>query len=106
MNPDSRGETTTVSTMMEPFETDNKYLLALFAHPLFGQAPNGALDALDKLATRHADEQLITAIRAVRPPTQMGMLMLTTHFLRYVKRGRVLTIGSSDDLWSLEDGVG
>jgi hypothetical protein len=91
--------------MLERFDTDNPYLQKLFAHDLFGTARDGSAALLTQLSTHVAEEQLISAMRVRHGMAQGGLLMLSTHWLRYVKQGRLLTVISNDDFWPLDGGL-
>lgn len=91
--------------IMRPFDTDNPYMNRLFAHELFGRVPEGCRDVLSELSTAHPDELLVTAMRVRHGQGEGGFLMVTTHFLRYVKAGRVVTFLKKDELWPLDVGI-
>jgi hypothetical protein len=89
----------------ESFETDNPYLRKLFAHEMFGEVPNGSGELLSGVSTHVPDEKLVSAIKVRHGMTEGGLLMVTTHWLRYVKQGRLVTVISNDEFWSFEYGL-
>lgn len=91
-----------VDGVMRRFETDNPYLQRLFAHEAFGEVPSGAGQLLRGLETAHPDELLISAMKVRHGAAQGGVLMVTTHWLRYVKQGRLFTVVANDEFWQLD----
>ena len=91
--------------VMRPFDTDNPYMNRLFAHELFGRVPEACRYVLNELQTAHPDELLVTAIRVRHGQGEGGFLIVTTHFLRYVKAGRIVTFLKKDELWPLDVGI-
>lgn len=96
------GEQATTDRVLRRFDTDNPYLQRLFAHELFGVAPDGCAELLQGIETAAPDERLITAMRVRHGLAEGGVLMVTTHWLRYVKQGRLFTAIANDDFWPLD----
>ncbi len=90
------------SGVLEPFATDNPYLQRLFAHELFGVVPDRCAELLAGLETADPEERLISAMKVRHGLTEGGVLMITTHWLRYVKQGRLFTAIANDEFWSLD----
>jgi hypothetical protein len=88
--------------ILEKFDSDNPYLQRLFAHEAFGVVPTGCDELLSGLQTTDPEERLISALRVRHGLAEGGVLMVTTHWLRYVKHGRVLTVIANDELWPLD----
>ena len=86
-------------------KTENPYLERAFAHPAFGSVPSGCLEQLDSISTVHPDEKVLTAMRVNHGIGEQGFLILTTHFLRYIKAGRLITVLKKNDFWSLDSRV-
>jgi hypothetical protein len=84
--------------VLRPFETDNPYLLKLFAHRAFGVFPPGTAELLAGLDTVAEDEQLVTGVRVSRGLMEKGTLMVTTHWIRYASKGR----RAKDGFWELD----
>jgi hypothetical protein len=91
--------------LLQRFETDNPYLQRLFDHELFGVVPDGCEELLQGIETAAPDEQLITAMRVRHGLAEGGVLMITTHWLRYVKQGRIITVITNDEFWPLDGGL-
>lgn len=91
--------------VLRRFDTQNPYLQKLFAHELFGSAPDGSASLLDGITTAHPDERLITAMRVRHGLAEGGILMITTHWLRYVKQGRLFTAIANDEFWPFDGGL-
>src|ERR1700733_701086 len=87
------------------FATDNPYLQKVFAHELFAYAPDGCGELLAELGTVAPGERVITAMRVRHGLAEGGVLMITTHWLRYVKQGRLFTAIANDELWPLDGAV-
>ena len=87
---------------LERFATDNPYLQRLFSHELYGRVPEASRELLTTLTTAHPDERFLTAMRVRHGQGEGGFLMITTHFLRYVKAGRLVTILKKDEYWPLD----
>jgi hypothetical protein len=90
--------------VFQPFETDNPYLQKLFAHPSFGVFPNGCIEQLTGIVNVADDEQLVTGIHVGHGLMEGGSLMVTTHFLRYAKKGR-LSASTKNEFWPLGTGM-
>jgi len=88
--------------VLESFETDNPYLQRLFRHEAFGVVPDGCGELLHGLQTAHPEERLVSAMRVRHGLAEGGVLMVTTHWLRYVKQGRLFTAIANDDFWPLD----
>lgn len=88
--------------VLQPFETDNPYLRRLFAHELFGQMPAGCGKLLAGIDTVTPEERAVSAMRVRHGLAEGGVLIITTHWLRYVKQGRVFTAIASDEFWPLD----
>jgi len=84
--------------ILQPFETDNPYLLKLFAHRAFRAFPPGTPELLTSLDTVADDEQLVAGVRVGRSLMEKGTLMVTTHWLRYASKGR----RAKDGFWDLD----
>ena len=95
-------ETPTDGAVLQRFDTDNPYLQRLFAHESFGVVPDGCGTLLAGVETVAPDERLITAMRVRHGLTEGGVLMVTSHWLRYVKQGRIFTAISNDEFWPLD----
>jgi hypothetical protein len=93
---------TATDRALQRFETDNPYLQKLFAHELFGVVPDGCEELLQGIETAAPDERLIAAMRVRHGLTEGGVLMITTHWLRYAKQGRVITVITNDEFWPLD----
>jgi Short C-terminal domain len=93
---------TATDGVLQRFDTDNPYLQKLFAHELFGAVPDGCEELLQGIETAAPDERLITAMRVRHGLTEGGVLMITTHWLRYAKQGRVITVIANDEFWPLD----
>jgi hypothetical protein len=90
-------------SVLRPFATDNPYLQRLFKHELFGVVPDGCPEVFRKLETAAPEEALISAMKVRHGVlTEGGFLMITTHWLRYVKHGRLFTAIANDDFWPLD----
>jgi Short C-terminal domain len=98
-------ETAESSAVLERFDTDNPYLQRLFAHESFGVVPNGCGALLEEIETRAPDEQLVSAMKVRHGMAEGGVLMVTTHWLRYVKQGRLFTVIDNDEFWPLDGGL-
>jgi hypothetical protein len=96
---------TATERVLQRFETDNPYLQRLFAHELFGVVPDGCEALLQGIETAAPDERLITAMRVRHGLAEGGVLMITTHWLRYVKQGRLITVITNDEFWPLDGGL-
>ena len=94
--------TTPANEVLQRFDTDNPYLQRLFGHELFGVIPAGCGALLQGLGTVAPDEQLVSAMKVRHGLQQGGILMITTHWLRYVKQGRVFTVVANDEFWPLD----
>lgn len=92
----------TVEGVLQRFDTDNPYLQRLFAHELFGVVPDRSGELLQKIETADPDERLITAMKVRHGLAEGGVLMVTTHWLRYVKQGRMFTMIANDEFWPLD----
>ncbi|MGA2454410.1 MAG: SHOCT domain-containing protein [Solirubrobacteraceae bacterium] len=103
MATSSQGATT--DGVLQRFDTDNPHLKKLFAHELFGVVPEGCGQLLQGIETAAPDERLITAMRVRHGLAEGGVLMITTHWLRYAKQGRVFTAIASDEFWPLDGGL-
>jgi len=90
------------SRVLQPFETDNPYLLKLFAHRAFRVFPPGTPELLADLDTVADDEQLVAGVRVGRGLMEKGALMVTTHWLRYASKGR----RAKDGFWDLDGSLG
>jgi Short C-terminal domain len=90
--------------VLESFPTDNPYLQELFSHSSFGVFPNGCADELAAINNVAADEQLVTALHVGHGLMDAGSLMVTTHFLRFAKKGR-LTRKTTNEFWPLGTGL-
>lgn len=88
--------------VLQPVDTDNPYLQRLFGHEAFGIAPERCGELLHGLQTAAPDERLISAMKVRHGMTEGGVLMVTTHWLRYVKQGRVFTAIANDEFWPLD----
>jgi hypothetical protein len=89
--------------VLSPFATTNPYLQRLFQHEMFGAMPEGCVDAFRKLETIAPEELLVSALRVRHGVfTEGGFLMITTHWLRYVKHGIIFTAVAKDDFWPLD----
>jgi hypothetical protein len=88
--------------VLQPFATDNPYLQRLFGHEAYGVVPDGCGELLRRLQTAAPDEQLVTALRVRHGIAESGILMVTTHWLRYVKQGRIFTAIANDEFWPLD----
>jgi hypothetical protein len=88
--------------VLELFDTENPYLQRLFAHELFGVAPDRCAELFRGIETVVPDERLITAMRVRHGLAEGGVLMITTHWLRYAKQGRMFTAISNDEFWPLD----
>ena len=88
--------------ILQRFETDNPFLRRLFASERFGVAPSGTGGLLGKLETVAPEEKVLSAMRVRHGISESGVLMVTTHWLRYVKQGRLFTAIASDEFWSLD----
>jgi hypothetical protein len=84
------------------FKTDNPYLQKVFAHELFSSVPDGCGELLAQLGTVAPGERVITAMRVRHGLAEGGVLMITTHWLRYVKQGRLFTAIANDEFWPLD----
>jgi hypothetical protein len=84
--------------VLQPFETDNPYLLKLFAHRAFRVFPPGTPELLAGLDTVADGEQLIAGVRVSRGLMEKGTLMVTTHWIRYASKGR----RAKDGFWELD----
>jgi hypothetical protein len=91
--------------VLRGFDTDNPYLQRVFAHPRFGDVSQGCRAAMDGLSNVDPDEKVLAGERVNHGLGEQGFLILTTHFLRYVKAGRMFTVVNKNDLWSLEAGA-
>lgn len=87
--------------ILESFETNNPYLERLFDHELYGQIPQSCLGILSELSSFDPEEKLLGALRVRHGQREAGFLMITTHFLRYVKAGRLFTVLKHDEFWPL-----
>jgi hypothetical protein len=90
--------------VLQRFETSNPYLQELFAHPSFGVYPNGCLGQLEAINNVAADEQLVTGLHVGHGLMESGTLMVTTHFLRYAKKGRISKSNKSE-FWAHGTGL-
>jgi hypothetical protein len=90
--------------VMQRFETDNPYLRKLFAHEAFGTFPNGSVELLVGLSSVMANEQLVTGLRVGHGPFEKGVLMVTTNYLRYVKKGRISS-STKNEFWQFGTGI-
>jgi len=88
--------------VLQRFDTDNPYVQRLFAHELFGVVPDRCGELLQKIETTDPDERLVTAMKVRHGLTEGGVLMVTTHWLRYVKQGRMFTMIANDEFWPLD----
>jgi hypothetical protein len=88
--------------VLQRFETDNPFLLKLFGHELFGVVTNDSEELFRNLETVVPRERLISALTVRHGLTEGGILMVTTHWLRYVKHGRLFTVTTNDDFWPLD----
>jgi hypothetical protein len=84
--------------ILHPFETDNPYLMKLFAHRAFGTFPPGTPELLGGLETVADDEKLVAGVRVGRGLMEKGTLMVTTHWIRYASKGR----RAKDGFWELD----
>jgi|GEM_PF-1760888 len=87
--------------VLQPFESDNPYLLKLFAHRAFGVFPPGTPELLAGLDTVAEDEQLVAGVRVSRGLMEKGTLMVTTHWIRYASKG----MRAKDAFWELDGGL-
>lgn len=94
-----------IGPVLQRFETDNPFLLKLFAHELFGVVTNDSGELFRNLETVVPQERLISALMVRHGLTEGGVLMVTTHWLRYVKHGRLFTVTTNDDFWPLDGGL-
>lgn len=92
----------TTDGVLQRFDSDNPYLQRLFAHEAFGVVPDRCGELLQRLETAAPDERLVSAMKVRHGLTEGGVLMITTHWLRYVKQGRVFTAIASDEFWPLD----
>jgi hypothetical protein len=90
--------------VMRPFETDNPHLQRLFSLQAFGSFPGGCLELLEGINNVAKDEQLITGLRVGHGLMESGVLMVTTHFVRYAKKGRISS-SNKNELWDFGVGV-
>jgi hypothetical protein len=90
--------------VLRPFPTDNPYLQELFSHSSFGALPNGCVEALLAINNVAPDEQLVTALHVGHGLMDAGSLMVTTHFLRFAKKGR-LSRKTANEFWPLGTGL-
>lgn len=88
--------------VLEPFPTADAYLRRLFEHPMYGSVPSRGVEAFKRLGTRDPEERLLTGRWLRHGATETGLLMVTTHWLRYVKQGRLFTVIEDDDFWPLD----
>jgi hypothetical protein len=88
--------------LLERSDADNPYLQRLFAHELFGVVPDRCVELFHGIETVAPDERLICAMRVRHGLAEGGVLMITTHWLRYAKQGRVFTAISNDEFWPLD----
>jgi len=88
--------------VLTPFETNNPYLERLFGHAGFGIFPEGSPQLLAGLSTRAPKEKLIAGLRVNHGMRELGVLMVTTNWLRYVKKGLLVTLTAADELWPLD----
>jgi hypothetical protein len=95
---------TSNSRVLQPFDTDNPYLQKLFAHPSFGVFPTGCIEQLAGIENVAGDEQLVTGLRVGHGLMEAGSLMVTTHFMRYAKKGR-LSASTKNEFWPLGTGL-
>jgi hypothetical protein len=102
---DALGAGQVAEGVQEPFETDNPYLQRLFGHEAFGVVPDRCGDLLRGLQTAAPEERLISAMKVRHGMAEGGVLMVTTHWLRYVKQGRVFTAIANDEFWPLDGGL-
>jgi hypothetical protein len=96
------GEEAAGGGILARFETDNPYLQKVFAHELFASGPDGCGELLAQLGTVAPGERVIAAMRVRHGAMEGGVLMVTTHWLRYVKQGRLFTAIANDEFWSLD----
>jgi hypothetical protein len=73
-----------VEGVLEPFETENPFLLRLFAMPEFGDVPRKAPELLQSVSP-DAEEQLLAALHLRHGRYRVGYLLLTTAMLRWVQ---------------------
>lgn len=88
--------------VLRRFDTDNHFLRRLFAHELFGVVPDRSGELFRKLETVGPEEMLISGLTVRHGLAQGGVLLVTTHWLRYIKRGVVFTAIPDDDFWPLD----
>jgi hypothetical protein len=88
--------------VLRRFDTDNHFLQRLFAHELFGVVPDRSGELFRKLETVGPEEMLISGLTVRHGLAQGGVLLVTTHWLRYIKRGVVFTAIPDDDFWPLD----
>lgn len=100
--PGGSSVTRATAGILEPFETDNPYLQRLFRHEAFGVVPDGCGELLRGLQTADPEERLVSAMRVRHGLAEGGILMVTTHWLRYVKQGRLFTAIANDEFWPLD----
>jgi hypothetical protein len=98
------GGTTAVThpIVLEPFDSDDSYVQKLFAHEMFGVAPGRSAELLASMKTADPEERLIASMRVRHGLAEGGYLILTTHWLRYVKQGMVFTAVANDEFWPLD----
>lgn len=88
------------SVVLAPFETSNPWLRKLFQTPEYGRVPHAAVAALQRVSA-DPEELLLGGIRATHGLTNAGMLLLTTQWIRWVRR-----IGYHDEeFWSYEQAI-
>jgi hypothetical protein len=92
------------SRVLQPFESDNPYLQRLFAHPSFGVFPKGCIEQLIGIDNVAGDELLVTGLHVGHGLMEGGSLMVTTHFMRYAKKGR-LSASTKNEFWPLGTGM-
>jgi hypothetical protein len=88
--------------VLRRFDTDNPFLQRLFAHELFGVVPDRSGELFRKLETVGPEEMLISGLTVRHGLAQGGVLLVTTHWLRYIKRGVLFTAIPDDDFWPLD----
>jgi len=89
-------------SVLRRFDTDNPFLQRLFAHELFGIVPDRSGEIFRRLETVGPEEMLISGLTVRHGLAQGGVLLVTTHWLRYIKRGVVFTAIPDDDFWPLD----
>jgi hypothetical protein len=90
--------------VLKAFPTDNPYLQELFSHSSFGVFPSGCVEELTAINNVAPDEQLVAGLHVGHGLMNAGSLMVTTHFLRFAKKGRV-SRKTANEFWPLGTGL-